>query len=63
MKLFNLEKFINGKVTKRTESMFLNDIKFYDSSLKEKTEEYRRCHMKAKKVDKTPIKDRPTWDL
>ena len=39
MKLFNLEKFINGKVTKRTESMFLNDIKFYDSSLKEKTED------------------------
>ena len=39
MKLFNLEKFINEKVTKRTESMFLNDIKFYDSSLKEKTED------------------------
>ena len=39
MKLFNLEKFINEKVTKRTESMFLNDIKFYESSLKEKTED------------------------
>ena len=38
MKLFNLEKFINEKVTKRTESMFLNDINFYESSLKEKTE-------------------------
>ena len=39
MKLFNLEKFINEKVTKRTESMFLNDINFYESSLKEKTED------------------------
>ncbi|ESL03997.1 polysaccharide biosynthesis protein [Catonella morbi ATCC 51271] len=39
MKLFNLEKFINEKVIKRTESMFLNDIKFYESSLKEKTED------------------------
>ena len=39
MILFNLEKFINGKVTKRTESMFLNDIKFYESSLKEKTKD------------------------
>ena len=39
MKLFNLEKFINEKVTKRTESMFLNDINFYESSLKERTED------------------------
>ena len=39
MKLFNLEKFINEKVTKRTESMFLDDINFYESSLKEKTED------------------------